>query len=64
MNTDKRLLAAAVVVGFLAGFLVSTMVGGSHFQLKESGVDGVLYKVDTRSGKTWLITPRGESPLE
>jgi hypothetical protein len=63
MNTDKKLLIGALVVGFIAGFFVSSM-GSNRYQLKDSGLLGVVYKVDTRTGQTWFITPEGERPLK
>ena len=62
MHTDKRLLTAALVVGFAFGYLFA-MLGASRYQLKESGSEGFVFKLDTRSGQTWLVTLGGERPL-
>ena len=66
MNTDKKLLVVGLVIGFLAGFFVHAMMRGdeNRFTLKDSGVQGLVYKVDTKTGKTWTIYGGKESPVQ
>jgi hypothetical protein len=63
MKTDKRLLIATLGVGFLVGFFVATL-GSNRYQLKDSGTEGILYKVDTRTGQTWVVAQGGEMAVK
>ena len=63
MKTDKRLLIAALSVGFAVGFFVATL-GSNRYQLKDSGTQGIVFKVDTRTGQTWMVTLAGERPIQ
>ena len=64
MNIDKKLLVG-VAIGFFIGFFVHAMMGGNEnrFTLKDSGVQGLVYKVDTKTGKTWTVFGGKESPV-
>ena len=53
----------ALIVGFVAGYFIASM-NSNRYQLKESGVDGIVYKMDTRSGQTWMVTPDKETPIK
>ena len=65
MNTDKRLLVVALVIGFLAGFVVKVLVGSEpRFVLKDSGIAGAVFKCDTRTGQTWLLSGAQEFPVQ
>jgi hypothetical protein len=53
MKPDKKLLVIGLIGGFVVGLLVG-MAGGNRYQLKDCGIPGYVYKVDTRTGQTWL----------
>ena len=56
MNIDKKLLVVALIIGFLAGFVVKALIGSEpRYILKDSGIPGAVFKVDARTGQTWLL---------
>jgi len=62
-KTNKKLLVVVLAVGFVIGYSVATM-GSNRYILKDSGLQGGSYKMDTRSGQLWLVTPSGETLLK
>lgn len=57
MNADKKIVVVALVIGFLAGFVVKALVGSEpRYVFKDAGIAGAVFKVDTRTGQTWLLS--------
>ena len=66
MSQDKRWLIVGLVVGCIIGFVARSLTGGEgRFTLKEApGLVGAVYKVDTRTGQTWLVYGGQETPVK
>ena len=72
-SDEKRLLQIGLIGGFVvgccAGFLAHVLISADQgrFALKESGMEGCVYKIDTKTGQAWFLfdvqqTPCGEPP--
>ncbi len=63
MKADNRLAVAALLLGLTVGFFIGR-AGGDRYQLKDCGIEGAVYKIDTRTGQTWLVIGGRESPVQ
>ncbi|MGA9453168.1 MAG: hypothetical protein WBW41_17700 [Verrucomicrobiia bacterium] len=63
MNTDKKLMFAALAIGFLIGLVVG-IACSNRYQLKDGGMQGVVYKLDTWTGETWLVYGNTQTPVQ
>jgi hypothetical protein len=64
VKKEYKALYVGLAIGLFAGYVGNEVLNGNSYMLKESGVEGVVYKVNTRTGKTWMVYGQQETPVQ
>ena len=55
MNYNKWLVLTMLFVGLVAGFGIRSQISPAQYILKETGIAGSVFKLNTRTGEMWLV---------